>query len=388
MVNQSLAVGVNVQERTEFREAMMEYRSTHSISATVTHFGVSKSFVCKWQKRYRIDPSDLQDHSKRPRNCAYAYTEEEREALKSSFLIDNEESRKRNKLAPTIYRNSTMLMNRSYSSIKRIAKILIGQCKRSGILKAKKKVITGRSSATATNAGEIVQVDMKCVPSKSIVQLYVSDELRKEGLIQAARQRMDNTLIELIEQERAFPGLPIIKYLHKESVREYADYVGAIQNAALEPEKELKLYQYTAVDSMTKWSFRWMFSEHSELASLRFAIELLKGAPFKIQCIQTDNGSEFVSDYMKGHGCHTTYFQEFLASNDILHSRIAKGSPWENGYVEAQHRIDQERLYDTMKVSSLEDGMAVLAAYQSESNLYPKPCLGMKSPIDMISEAI
>ena len=93
---------------------------------------------------------------------------------------------------------------------------------------------------------------------------------------------------------------------------------------------------------------------------------------------------------MKGHGCHTTYFQKFLVSNDILHSRIAKGSPWENGYVEAQHRIDQERLYDTMKVSSLDEGMAVLAAYQSESNLYPKPCLGMKSPMDMImiSEAI
>jgi transposase InsO family protein len=167
----------------------------------------------------------------------------------------------------------------------------------------------------------------------------------------------------LDEQERAFPYLPIIRHLRDEYLREYAIYLGDIRKTSLEPEKELKLYQYTAVDIKSRWTFRWMFSEHSELAALRFAIELMREVPFTIQCVQTDNGSEFVSVYMNGHDGRATLFQELLTSKNIVHRRIAKGKPWENGYVEAQHRIDQERLYDTMKVGSLEEGMAALAAY-------------------------
>jgi transposase InsO family protein len=215
----------------------------------------------------------------------------------------------------------------------------------------------------ASVPGEIVQVDMKCVPTKAIQQRHTSDEVRKDGLIAAAWQRMENTVNELDEQERAFPYLPIIRHLRDEYLREYAIYLGDIRKTSLEPEKELKLYQYTAVDIKSRWTFRWMFSEHSELAALRFAIELMREVPFTIQCVQTDNGSEFVSVYMNGHDGRATLFQELLTSKNIVHRRIAKGKPWENGYVEAQHRIDQERLYDTMKVGSLEEGMAALAAY-------------------------
>ena len=83
---------------------------------------------------------------------------------------------------------------------------------------------------------------------------------------------------------------------------------------------------------------------------------------------------------------HATYFQAFLSDNGILHKRIAKGKPWENAHVESQHRIDQERLYDTLQVRSLDEAVAVLTEYDGISNLYPKPCLGMKSPIQVIEE--
>ena len=74
--------------------------------------------------------------------------------------------------------------------------------------------------------------------------------------------------------------------------------------------------------------------------------------------------------------------------DEELNKRIAEGKPWENAYVEAQHRIDQERLYDAMRVGSREEGIATLTVYQDESNWYPKPCLGMKSPMDMIGETV
>jgi transposase InsO family protein len=262
------------------------------------------------------------------------------------------------------------------------------RCKRVMNPKAKKKVRTGSFNAAVRIPGELVQVDMKCVPAQAVVQTHLSDEVRKERLIYAARRHMKSMMSKLTEQEGLFPSLPVIEYLKGECRHEYLKNVDDIRNSTLEPEKDLKLYQYTAVDVRSRWAFRWMFSEHSELASLRFAIELVKAAPFDIQCIQTDNGSEFVSDYMSGHETHDTHFQTFLLGHGILHKRITKGKPWENAHVESQHRIDQERLYDTMCVGSLDEAMTILTEYQSVSNNYPKPCLGMKSPMDIIREVV
>jgi hypothetical protein len=173
MANQLLTKGTNEQERAEFRRVVMEYRETHSINVTAAYFNVSRTFVCKWQKRYRLDPSDIRERSRRPQNCARAYTENEKIAVKSSLLMDNKAIRKRNRIAESIYRNMTVFSHRSYASVKRLANQLIGRCKRLLNPRAKKKVKTGQINATASKPGEIVQVDMKCVPKKAIIQTCV-----------------------------------------------------------------------------------------------------------------------------------------------------------------------------------------------------------------------
>ena len=210
MVNPLLATGIDAQERAEFRRTVMEYRCTHSLNETIAHFRVSRTFICKWQKRFRIDPSDLQDHSRKPKGCANGYTEEEKTALKSSLLVDNQECRKRNKLAPTIYRSCTIRVKRSYASIRRIANKLIGRCKRVINHKAKKKVRTGSTNAAVDIPGELVQVDMKCVPARAVVQTHLSDEIRKERLIHSSFQHMEDMMAKLTEQKRLFSGLPMI----------------------------------------------------------------------------------------------------------------------------------------------------------------------------------
>lgn len=87
---------------------------------------------------------------------------------------------------------------------------------------------------------------------------------------------------------------------------------------------------------------------------------------------------------MNGHEHHVTHFGQLLETYHIEHILTDKGKPWQNGYVEAQHRIDQERFYDTLRVESLKDGEIALNAYQRISNLLPKPCLGMRSPADLV----
>jgi hypothetical protein len=378
-----LASETTPEERVAFRRDVMEFRLQHSLSETIARFNVSRTFLCKWQKRYRTDPSNLAERSREPKKSANSYTEEEKDKLEISLLIDNQANRKRNKLIPTIFRLSVMLASRSYASIRRMANKLIGKSRRTKDTKTK-KIRTGRCNLKPCFPGELVQVDMKRVPAAAVVQNLASEEVRKDDLLFSARRHMEDMMHKLTEQERLFPDLRMIRYLKDECQCEYRQNDEDIRRADLAPQKDLKLYQYTAVDVKSRWAFRWMFAEHSELASLRFAMELVRAAPFEIRCIQTDNGSEFVSDYMAGHEEHTTHFQEFLSSNGILHKRIAGGKPWENAHVEAQHRIDQERLYDTMCVGSLDEAMAVLAEYQRVSNQYPKPCLGMKSPMQMI----
>ena len=66
-----------------------------------------------------------------------------------------------------------------------------------------------------------------------------------------------------------------------------------------------KFYQYTAIDEFSRWRYLEAFQEHSSYYSAVFLEHLIKAAPFKILCIQTDNGTEFtkkfVSDKARPH---------------------------------------------------------------------------------------
>ncbi len=57
--------------------------------------------------------------------------------------------------------------------------------------------------------------------------------------------------------------------------------------------KGKKFYQYTAIDEYSRFRYLEAFEEHSTYSSAIFLEHLIKNFPFKIQCVQTDNGSEF-----------------------------------------------------------------------------------------------
>ncbi|MDL2218151.1 integrase, partial [Christensenellaceae bacterium OttesenSCG-928-M15] len=57
-----------------------------------------------------------------------------------------------------------------------------------------------------------------------------------------------------------------------------------------------------------------------------------------------------------------------------------------NGKVERQHRIDAERFYSRLRMYSLADGQKQLAVYQKQSNNIWKPCLGMRSPNQVVAQ--
>ena len=77
-------------------------------------------------------------------------------------------------------------------------------------------------------------------------------------------------------------------------------------------------------------------------------------------------------------------FEKALNDYGILYHRIQIATPRHNGKVERQHRIDEERFYQSMRMYSLEDGRKQLAVYQKKSNNYIKQCLGMKTPNQIV----
>ena len=107
-----------------------------------------------------------------------------------------------------------------------------------------------------------------------------------------------------------------------------------------------------------------MYDEHSTYSAEAFLIEMIQRCPFPIREIQTDNGTEFTKALISNDPNDKSLFELKLEQYDILYHRIRIATPRHNGKVERQHRIDQQRFYDHLRMFSLEDGRKQLAVYR------------------------
>jgi transposase len=140
-----------------------------------------------------------------------------------------------------------------------------------------------------------------------------------------------------------------------------------------------KLYQYTAVDEATRLRHRMVFDEHSNANSVMFLKQVRRRFPFPIQCVQTDNGTEFTLALICSD--KQTEFEQYLEAAHIHHKRIRPATPRHNGKVERVHCMDDERFYTNRTFYSLEDANAQLQRYQQWDNNFPLLVLGRKSPL-------
>lgn len=60
-----------------------------------------------------------------------------------------------------------------------------------------------------------------------------------------------------------------------------------------------KFYQYAAFDEYSRWRFVETFKEHNTYFSAVFLNHLVKIFPVSIECVQTDNGTEFTKHFTK-----------------------------------------------------------------------------------------
>lgn len=153
-------------------------------------------------------------------------------------------------------------------------------------------------------------------------------------------------------------------------------------------EKDGGYYQYTAIDEYTRKRVLWASKEQSTSASAEFIDVIRKKFPFKVECIQTDNGFEFTNRLNWQGTRKKTLFEKRLEELEIRHKLIKPKTPRHNGKVERSHRKDQERFYYNKVFYSFEDFKNRLKYWEKEYNNFPMKPLGWLSPNEKYLEYI
>ena len=110
----------------------------------------------------------------------------------------------------------------------------------------------------------------------------------------------------------------------------------------------------------------------------------MKKFPYKLECVQTDNGSE-LTIWMTGSKTNRpSLFQRTLDELRIQHKLIKVYTSRHNGKAERSHRKDNEYFYASHKFS-FEDFRKQLAALQYKYNNFPMRPLVWRSPNQVLS---
>ena len=95
-----------------------------------------------------------------------------------------------------------------------------------------------------------------------------------------------------------------------------------------------RYYQFTAIDDCTRLRVLRIYDRLNQKTAIGFIDYVLEKLPFRVESIQTDNGSEFQSA-----------FHWHVLDRGIRHVYIRPLTPRLNGKVERSHRIDGEEFY-------------------------------------------
>ena len=148
-------------------------------------------------------------------------------------------------------------------------------------------------------------------------------------------------------------------------------------------------YQYDIVDCATRIKYKRLYPGVNPAYTVDFlkhAIRFFEPA-FSFQCIQTDNGTEFVYDALPQTKPGTlTAMQRWLQTQGIRHGRIPVRSPHLNGRIERSHGVDKDR-YKKLTTNSHQkvELQEFLVEDCLDYNFYrPHSMLRMQTPVEYL----
>ena len=151
-----------------------------------------------------------------------------------------------------------------------------------------------------------------------------------------------------------------------------------------------RFYQYTAIDTASRWRYLAIFEEQSNYHSVIFLERVRKRFPYPIEAVKTDNGFVFTNRYtgtykredLSPRQLHA--FDKYCAEHDIVHYLIDPGKPAQNGTVERSHREDQEKFYNQTKFKNARDLKRKIRIWNNAYNNLEHCSLNGKTPNEML----
>jgi transposase InsO family protein len=123
----------------------------------------------------------------------------------------------------------------------------------------------------------------------------------------------------------------------------------------------LKYYQYTVIDTATRWRHLEVFDEQSTHHAIKMMEMVLARFPHQVRGLKTDNHSTFTNYYLGTNkrsdvSVKTVHaLDQWCAEHNIVHYLIDPGRPAQNGTVERSHREDQQKFYEQNEFRSFID---------------------------------
>ncbi len=174
-------------------------------------------------------------------------------------------------------------------------------------------------------------------------------KLEKQGLVVPAR-----TIGKILKQEGLVRKYRVkkITYKYLRAERRPGELVEIDVKYVPGTVAGKRYYQYTAIDTATRWRYLRIFEEQTTFHSIVFLKDVMERFPYPITGVKTDNGSVFTNYYIGTnkrsdltvktlHGLDI-----FCREHGIVHYLIDPGKPAQNGTVERSHREDQEKFYE------------------------------------------
>lgn len=152
-----------------------------------------------------------------------------------------------------------------------------------------------------------------------------------------------------------------------------------------------RYFQYTAIDTSSRWRHLAVYDEQTAFHSIRFLEEVMQRFEHRVRAIKTDNGQIFTNYYLGTNKrsdmtVKTLHALDvFCARNNIIHYLIDPGKPAQNGTVERSHREDQEKFYDQNSFRNFSDLQRKLKEWNIYYNNLEHCGLGGKSPNEFLA---
>lgn len=156
------------------------------------------------------------------------------------------------------------------------------------------------------------------------------------------------------------------------------------------PVQGRKYYQYTVIDTASRWRHLEVFDEQSTHYAIRMMKITQELFPYQIRAIKTDNHSTFTNYYLGTNKrsnltVKTVHALDlWCAKNNITHYLIDPGKPAQNGKVERSHREDEEKFYQQQMFKNRIDLEKKIRAWNDHYNNLEHCSLDGKTPNEML----